>query len=164
MSRPRYVAVVGPDAPAATEADCEHALAVGGLLAERGCVVVCGGLGGVMGAAAEGAAERGGTTVGLLPGTDRDVANPYLTIAIPTGLGQSRNVLVVRAADGVIAVGGSWGTLSELAMARRSGLPVVSIGGWSVHDVAGAPLDLVTANSAAEAVDLLLDTIVSIGR
>ncbi len=133
-----YVAVVGPG----TAAPAEEATAtdVGALLARRGAIVVCGGLGGVMAAACRGAAEAGGTTVGLLPGTDRADGNPYLTVALPTGLGQLRNGLVVAAADAVIAIGGNWGTLSEVALAVRAGLPVAAVGGWRVSDAAG-PVD-----------------------
>jgi hypothetical protein len=140
VSATPYIAIVGP-----AEAD-QRALALahecGRLLAESGAVVVCGGLGGVMDAACRGAREAGGTTVGLLPGSDRAAASPHLTVAIATGLGELRNGLVVRAADAVIGIGGSWGTLSELALARRTGTPVVLLGGWQVRDGGGAVADL----------------------
>jgi uncharacterized protein (TIGR00725 family) len=127
------VAVCGP--AAATPEEERDARRVGLLLAERGAVVLCGGYGGVMGAVAAGARAGGGTVVGLLSGTDRAGASPDLTVAVPTGLGQARNVLLVNAADAVIVVGGSWGTLSELAHAvRRGGVPVVQLGGWRVLD------------------------------
>ncbi|GAA2751256.1 TIGR00725 family protein [Kitasatospora cinereorecta] len=129
-SAPPYVAVVGPGD--AGPEQCAAAEAVGRLLAGRGAVVVCGGLGGVMAAAARGARDGGGMSVGLLPGRDRSAGNPYLTLALPTGMGQLRNGLVVAAADAVIAVGGSWGTLSEIALALRAGLPVIALGGWRV--------------------------------
>lgn len=128
-----YVAVIGPGA-GATPQDVGAAWQVGCLLAERGAIVVCGGLGGVMAAAAEGAVSRGGLAVGLLPGRDRGAGNPFLSVALPTGLGELRNGLVVGVSDAVIAIGGSWGTLSELALAMRTGKPVVVMGGWSVHD------------------------------
>ena len=99
--------------------------------------MLTGGLGGVMAAAAKGCNEAGGTSVGLLPGTDRADANPHLTISLPTGLGELRNGLLVRAADGLIAVGGSWGTLSEIALARRAGKPVIALDGWRITDSAG---------------------------
>ena len=102
-------------------------------LARGGFVVVNGGLGGVMEAAARGAREGGGIVIGLLPGDDRADANPHLTVAIPTGLGQARNALVVSAADAVVAVGGSWGTLSEIALARRAGKPVVCLARMARH-------------------------------
>jgi uncharacterized protein (TIGR00725 family) len=121
---------------------------VGRTLAERGVVLVCGGLGGVMQAACRGAKEAGGTTVGILPGSDRDDANSFVDIAVPTGLGEGRNVLVVRAADALVAVGGGYGTLSEIALALRAGKRVVGIGTWEIDGVVPAP----DAAAAVEAV------------
>ena len=148
---PPYVAVVGPgDADAEAERDAETA---GRILAGHGAVVVCGGLGGAMAAACRGARAAGGLTVGLLPGADRSAANPWVTVAIPTGLGELRNGLVVRSADGVLAVRGGYGTLSEIALALKLGRPVVGLGTWdidlvaSMHDAAAAArriLELVT--------------------
>jgi uncharacterized protein (TIGR00725 family) len=123
-------------------------------LASAGVVVVTGGLDGVMGAATSGAASVGGLTVGLLPGSDRAAGHPSLTVALPTGLGELRNALVVRSADVVLAIGGSWGTLSEVALAMRTGVPVVSLGGSSV---AGADTAPVSAQTVDEAVRLILD-------
>jgi uncharacterized protein (TIGR00725 family) len=96
---------------------------------------VCGGLGGVMEAACRGAKDAGGTTVGILPGTDREAANRFVDIAIPTGLGEARNALVVRAADALIAVGGGYGTLSEIALALKAGKRVVGLGSWEIEGV-----------------------------
>jgi uncharacterized protein (TIGR00725 family) len=151
-----YVAVVGPSEP---EPDCyELALEVGRLIAERGGTVVCGGLGGVMEAAALGASGAGGEVLGILPGRDRGDANEYVTMAVATGLGELRNGLVIRASDAVVAVGGSWGTLSEVALARRLALPVVSLRGWSIVDRAGAAVDgPVSVATAEEAVDVAVD-------
>ena len=120
---------------------------VGRLLAEAGAVVVTGGLGGVMEAASKGAHEAGGTTLGILPGTDRGEANPWVGVAVPTGIGEARNALVVRAADGVIAVGGAWGTLSEIAFARKTGKPVAGLGSWDLDgvDKFDAPAEAVRA-------------------
>jgi uncharacterized protein (TIGR00725 family) len=132
------VAVVGPSA--ASESQLATAASLGAELARRGHVVVCGGGGGVMGAVSRGASAEGGLVVGLLPGLDRAEGNPHLTVAIPTGLGELRNGLVVRAADAVVAVGGSWGTLSEVALAVRTGVPVVAIGFWRLHDEAAGPV------------------------
>jgi uncharacterized protein (TIGR00725 family) len=98
---------------------------IGRRLAEAGAVLVCGGLGGVMEASARGAVQAGGLTVGILPGRDADEANPSIRIPLATGLGEGRNVLVVRTSDAVIAVGGEWGTLSEVALARKIGVPVI---------------------------------------
>jgi uncharacterized protein (TIGR00725 family) len=110
---------------------------------------VCGGLGGVMEAACRGAASAGGTSVGLLPGLDRDAANAFVTVALPTGLGELRNGLIVRACEGLIAVGGEYGTLSEIALALKGGKRVVGIGSWEIRGV-------IQAGSAAEAVGLAL--------
>jgi uncharacterized protein (TIGR00725 family) len=132
-----YVAVIGPSAASADE--LVSAERIGALLAERGAIVVCGGHGGVMEAVCKGAALGGGQTIGLLPGTERAAGNPYLGIVLPTGLGELRNGLIVRAADTVIAVGGSWGTLSEIALAVRTGKPVIALGGWRVERIAPGP-------------------------
>jgi uncharacterized protein (TIGR00725 family) len=149
-----YVAVVGPGD--ATASETEVAREVGRLLAERGCVVVCGGLGGAMAAVADGVRSAGGLSVGLLPGPTRLGAAEALTAAIPTGLGQARNALVVGSADGVIAVGGGWGTLSEIALARRADIPVVAVGGWEIRRPDSSGNELLTADTAAEAVTQLL--------
>lgn len=127
---PPHVAVVGAGSgDAGVE---EQALEVGRSLGDHGAVVVCGGLGGVMAAACRGAKETGGTTVGILPGHDRRDANPHVDTAIPTGMGEVRNTLVVRTADVVIAVGGGYGTLSEIAFALKTGVPVVGLGTWQL--------------------------------
>lgn len=124
---------MGPgEASAEEEAAAE---AVGRLLARRGAVVVCGGLGGVMEEACRGAREEGGTTVGILPGFDRDAANPHVSVAIATGLGEARNALVVRTADALIAIGGAYGTLSEIALALKGGKRVIGIGTWDIDGV-----------------------------
>jgi uncharacterized protein (TIGR00725 family) len=151
-----YIAVIGPGDEASDE-EIDIARQVGRLLAERHAIVVCGGLGGVMAAACEGAYQRGGLTVGLLPGGDRAAGNPYLTIAIPTGIGELRNGLVVRTADAIVAVGESWGTLSEVALAMRTGKPTVVIG-WSAGDILHDRLKRlpIRAGSAEEAVDRAL--------
>jgi uncharacterized protein (TIGR00725 family) len=98
-------------------------------------VVVCGGLGGVMEAACRGARSEGGAAVGILPGLDRGAANRHVSIAIATGLGEARNALVVRAADALIAVGGAYGTLSEIALALKTGKPVIGLGTWEIEGV-----------------------------
>src|SRR5437588_500313 len=128
-----HVAVVGPGE--ATQEEVAAAEEVGRLLGEREATVVCGGLGGVMAAACRGAARSGGLTVGLLPGTERSAANEWVSVAIPTGLGELRNGLVVRAADAVIAIGGGYGTLSEVALALRAGTPVFGLGTWAIEGI-----------------------------
>jgi uncharacterized protein (TIGR00725 family) len=151
-----YVAVVGPG-DQVDPALLDAAQAVGTALAEAGAVLVCGGLGGVMEAACRGAKQAGGTTLGLLPGTDRTAANPYVDIAVPTGFGEARNALVVRAADAVLAVGGGWGTLSEIALAMRTGVPIVALASWAIRDSAGSPITgPALAHDPAEAVRLAL--------
>ena len=119
----------------------------GRLLAHAGAIVVTGGRTGVMEAASKGAREAGGLTLGILPGSDRSEANPYVQVAVPTGMGEARNALVVRAADGVIAIGGEWGTLSEIALARKGGKPVVSIGSWDLEglEAVAGPAEAVAA-------------------
>jgi uncharacterized protein (TIGR00725 family) len=147
--QPPYVAVVGPSAPEGPE-PVLAAREAGRLLAERGWVVVTGGLGGVMAAAAEGASEAGGTTVGILPGTRREDASPGHGVVIPTGMGEMRNALVVRSVDAVLAIGGAWGTLSEIALAARTGVPVFAVDSW---DLPGP--EVVACETVAEAVVLL---------
>jgi hypothetical protein len=133
---------------------------VGELLAERGAVVLCGGGGGVMAAAAAGARSRGGLAVGVLPGGGRTgYAVAEVDVSIVTDLGEARNSVIISSADAVIAVGGSWGTLSEIALAlRRGGIPVVTVGGWQISDQKDRPLPgPVAAADAEQAVTLALD-------
>jgi uncharacterized protein (TIGR00725 family) len=125
-----YIAVIGPGR--ATEQQVRDAERVGSGLARAGAILVCGGLGGVMAAACRGAKAAGGTTVGILPGSDRSQANEWVDIAVPTGLGEARNALVVRAGDAIVAVGGEYGTLSEIALALKAGKTVVGIGTWTL--------------------------------
>jgi uncharacterized protein (TIGR00725 family) len=140
-----YVAVVGPGEAAADEADAAEQ--VGSGLASAGAVVVCGGLGGVMAAACRGAYDAGGMTIAILPGADRRAANEWARVVVPTGMGEMRNALVVRAADAVIAVGGGYGTLSEVALALKTGVPVVGINTWPIEGIVqvGSPADAVSA-------------------
>lgn len=126
------------------------AMEVGSLIARHGAVMVCGGLSGIMEAASRGAAQEGGTTIGILPGSDKVEANPHITFPIPTGLGVARNVLVVRTADVLIALPGGPGTLSEIALALNIGKPVVDLGGWKIEGTR-------TASTADEAVLLALE-------
>jgi len=138
-----YVAVVGPGETASSD-DVAAASAVGALLARAGCLVLTGGRGGVMAAATAAANAAGGLTVALLPGASREEC--AATVALPTGLGELRNGLLVRAADAVIAIGGSWGTLSEIALARRTGVPLITLGGW---DVSGGEVERAADPAAA---------------
>jgi len=145
-----YIAVVGggtcdPDT-------LRRAERVGQLLAERGAVLVCGGLGGVMEGACRGARAKGGTTVGFLPTTARSSANPYVSVALPTGLGEARNTLVVRASDALIAIGGEFGTLSEIAFALKVGVPVVGLDTWELAKHGGPVQAIHCVANPAEAV------------
>ncbi len=150
MTERPYVAVCG--AGVAIEREAAWAEEIGRLLAEAGAVLVCGGLGGVMDAAARGCASAGGTSIGILPGESRSAASPHLSVAIPTGLGEARNALVVRAADVVIAVGGEFGTLSEIALALKTGRPVVGLGTWELARDGQAVEAIERASNPAEAV------------
>jgi uncharacterized protein (TIGR00725 family) len=130
---------------------------VGRLVARADAVLVCGGLGGVMEAAVQGAHAEDGVTIGILPGSDRTGAAPGLTAAIPTGLGEARNALVVRAADALIAIGGEFGTLSEIALALKLGVPVVGWSTWELHR-RGARVDAFPlAPNPGEAVRIALE-------
>jgi uncharacterized protein (TIGR00725 family) len=155
MLRPIHVAVVGSGT--ADPATADVAEEVGRLLAGRGALVVCGGLGGVMEAACRGAKSAGGTTVGILPGTDRREANAWVDVAIPTGLGEARNALVVRAAEVLIAIGGEFGTLAEIALALKTGKPVVGIDTWELSRRGAPATEIVRARTPAEAVERALE-------
>jgi hypothetical protein len=135
-----YVAVIG--ASNATEWELSAAERVGRLLADAGCVLVCGGLGGVMDVAARGAAAGGGISIGILPGDDRVDASRHLTVAIASGFGEARNAIVARSSDAVVAVGGEFGTLSEIALALKMGKPVIGVGTWELgrDDLATDPI------------------------
>ncbi|MGI8809020.1 MAG: TIGR00725 family protein [Acidimicrobiales bacterium] len=130
---------------------CRLAEEVGRELARLGAVVVTGGLGGAMAAACRGAKAGGGTTVGILPSDDRADANPWVDLAVPTGLGEGRNALVVRAADAVVAVAGEFGTLSEIALALRLGKPVIGLGTWELARDGRPVQAIAAAATAAEA-------------
>ena len=155
MPPPRaWIAIAGAGDAAPWElAAAEQA---GAAVAEAGCGLVCGGLGGVMEAACRGARSRGGLTVGLLPGIDRDAANGWVVVALPTGLGEARNALVVQAADAVVAIGGGWGTLSEIALALKARVPVVGVGTWEPA-LSGAVIEgVVAVDGPREAVEEVL--------
>jgi len=132
--------------------EAEWAVVVGRLLAEQGAVLLCGGLGGVMEAAARGAKEAGGLTVGILPGADATEANPYVEVPLATGMGEMRNALIVRAAQAVIAIGGGWGTLSEIALAQRIQTPVVGL-----HDAFTSAIEIPRVATPQAAVEWALE-------
>ena len=149
------IAVVG--ASKASPELTRLAYEIGRLVAERGAVLVCGGLGGVMEEAARGAREAGGTTIGILPGESRTDANPWIEYAVATGIGHGRNLAVAASGDAVIAVGGEWGTASEIAFARKLDRPVVVVGDGPAIEGAG----IVRAASPEEAVELALSLVAS---
>lgn len=132
------VAVVGGDP--APEVALQQAEAVGREIALTGATLVCGGLGGIMEASCRGAQSAGGQTIGILPGTDRNAANPFVTLPIVTGLGHARNLVIVHTADAVIAIDGSYGTLSEIAFALTLRKPVVGLSTWTMSPDGGADL------------------------
>ena len=125
---------------------------VGRAIAAAGAVLVCGGLGGVMEAASRGAARASGVVVGLLPGVDRADANRWVTIPIVTGMDQARNVILVRSCDAVIAIGGMYGTLAEIALALKLGRPVISLGTWRLVQPEHRKVPIVRATSPEDAV------------
>jgi uncharacterized protein (TIGR00725 family) len=148
----RYAAVIGPGS--CDEETAALAEQVGGGLARAGFTLVTGGAFGAMEAASRGAQEAGGFVVGLLPGTDRAAGNEWSDVAIATGLGDARNLAVVAAADVVVAVGGGWGTLSEIGLAGVVGRPVVLLAGWQLEHAGGLPSEISYAETAAQAVSL----------
>jgi uncharacterized protein (TIGR00725 family) len=157
VTRPVQIAVSGggADPSAKVLADAEE---VGRLLAEADVTVVCGGLGGVMEAVARGASRAGGAVIGIVPSDDRSTANEHCTHVIASGIGHGRNLAVVASGDAVIAIAGEWGTLSEIALARKIGRPVVTLGSWEVRGAGKmeqAP-GIESAETPAEAVEAVL--------
>jgi len=145
------IAVIGNSSCSPKEA--KLAESVGELLAQQGVTVICGGLGGVMEAVCRGAKSKGGVTVGILPGQDSSTANPWVDIPVVTGIGEARNVAVVKSAQAVIAIGGSYGTLSEIAYALKSNIPVIGLNTWSLSRNGQEDDSIIRVRSAAEAVD-----------
>lgn len=149
--------MVGPGERDAGPLDLEQAYEVGRLLAEGGCGLLTGGLGGVMAEAARGARSAGGAggiAVGVLPGSEPG-GNEYLTVSLPTGLGQLRNGVLVNAAEAVLSVGCSWGTLSEIALAQRIDKPLACLRPWLLRDASGREIPLPTAATPADAVAMI---------
>jgi uncharacterized protein (TIGR00725 family) len=159
MAHSRQVAVIGTGTP--DDELVSLAEEVGRRLADAGTVVVCGGLTGVMEGAARGASTAGGTVIGIVPSSSREQANPHCTYVVATGIGHARNLAVVASGDAVIAIGGEWGTLSEIAFARVLGRPVVALSSWKLSGggaMEGAP-GIEVAASPAEAVELALSLV-----
>lgn len=150
----RLIGIIGGSAPAPGEASLAEA--VGRQLAEAGAVLICGGRGGVMEAACRGAKRAGGLTIGILPGTSRDQANPYVDIPIVTGIGEARNAVITRTAEAVIAIGGSYGTLSEIAFALGFGTPVVGLRTWVMEREGHPAVPVAYVETPEEAVEQAL--------
>ena len=151
----RFVAVIGGSDCSPEEA--KLAEEVGRELARQGVILVCGGLGGIMEAASKGASSEGGVTIGILPGGNRQAANPYVQIPIVTNLGEARNIIVVKSAQAVIAIGGGYGTLTELGHALRSGMPVIGLNTWSLSRNNQPDNSIIIASSPTDAVSKALD-------
>ncbi len=154
MDRPLVIGGIGESDP--TPALAALAEAVGAGVAAAGAILVCGGLGGIMEAACRGARGQSGVTIGILPGTRHHEANRFVTYAIPTGLGPARNLLVARSAHALIAIGGKFGTLSEIAFAKIEGIPVIGLQSWELTRQGLEQTALVRATDAKEAVALAL--------
>jgi hypothetical protein len=151
----KFIAVIGGSRCSPEEA--KLAEAVGREIAQKGAILVCGGMGGIMEAACRGAHTEGGMTIGILPGESRRVANPYVQIPVVTGIGYARNVIVVKSAQAVIAIGGSYGTLSEISHALQSNIPVIGLNTWSISKNDLPDSSIILAQNPAEAVDKALN-------
>ena len=156
-NKKRFIAVIG--GAQASPKEIRLAEEVGRELAQRGVILVCGGLGGVMEAACRGASSAGGITIGILPGESRQAANNYVQVPIVTGMGYARNVAVVKSAQAVIAIGGNYGTLSEIGHALQSGIPVIGLETWSLSRNGKPDKSITIAQNPAEAVDKALELI-----
>ena len=157
MARRIHIGVLGPGTASAEVLDMAEQ--VGAEIARRGAVLVCGGLGGAMEAAARGAKQAGGLTVGIIPGVDAHQANEFIDVPIVTGMGEARNILVVRSSEAVIAIAGSYGTLSEIAVALKLGVPVIGIGTWELRAPDGSEPPMIRAGSAQEAVARAIEAV-----
>ncbi len=154
-NKKRFIAVIGGSQPTSKEA--KVAEKVGRELAKQGVILVCGGLGGVMEAACKGASSEAGMTIGILPGDSRQAANSYVQIPIATSLGYARNAAVVKSAQAVIAIGGSYGTLTEIGYALQSGIPVIGLNTWAISRNSKLDNSIIPAESPAEAVKKALE-------
>ena len=154
MERGVFVSVIGSSD--CSEGEARVAEEVGRELAQRGATLICGGLEGVMEAACRGAASQGGMTIGVLPGNSRKDANRYVKIPIVTGMGYARNAVVAKSGQAVIAIGGSYGTLSEIAYALQNGIPVIGLNTWSLSRGGQADKSIIIAQDPVEAVEKAL--------
>lgn len=157
IDKKKFIAVIGSSQCSSEEV--ELAEEVGRELAKHGVILICGGLGGIMEAACRGASSQGGITIGILPGDIRQAANPYVQIPIVTNLGEARNIIVIKSAQAVIAIGGSYGTLSEIGHALRSGIPVIGLNTWSLSRNGQLDSSIILAQNPTEAVKKALGLI-----
>jgi uncharacterized protein (TIGR00725 family) len=155
--RAPVIAVIGSSSASAEESAIAEE--VGRRLADEGAILLCGGRGGVMEAACRGARQAGGFTVGILPGTDPDAGNSFLSLALPTGLGQARNAILIQSAEAVIAVGGGYGTLSEIGHALKAGKPLIGLLTWEPGRKGSARSEIRLAQTAGEAVERALESV-----
>jgi hypothetical protein len=155
INKRKFVAVIGGSECSKEEA--KLAEAIGRKLARQGAILVCGGLGGIMEAACRGASSEGGITIGILPGDSRQAANPYVQIPIVTSMGYARNVVVVKSAQAVIAIGGSYGTLSEISHALQSNIPVIGLNTWALSKNDQPDNSIIPVQNPTEAVDKALN-------
>lgn len=130
---------------------------VGKELAHRDATIICGGLGGVMEASCRGAKKTGGLTIGILPGAKAEDANPYVDIPIPTGMGEARNLVIIRSSQALIAIGGGYGTLSEIAFALKLRVPVVGLKTWELEKISKEPINIIPAQDAQDAVNKVME-------
>lgn len=152
LSKQTIIGVIG--AADASEEECNLAKAVGKEIASKKHTLLCGGMGGVMEAACIGAKSAGGKTIGILPGTSKTESNPYIDYPIVTGMGHGRNIIVAGSSDAVIAIGGSYGTLSEIAFALRLKIPIIGINTWDVSpDIKKAHTPEMAVNMAIELIN-----------
>lgn len=158
MTRKICISVIGAGGDITPE-ETSTAIELGREIARRGAVVVCGGLGGVMSAVARGAKEEGGLTIGILPGDDPDSANPFIDLAVVTDMGFARNVIVASSGDAVIAVGGKFGTLSEIAFALIRQKPVIGLGTWQLEEERTKGGSIIPAKNAKDAVEKAFELI-----
>ncbi|UCB42422.1 MAG: TIGR00725 family protein [Dehalococcoidales bacterium] len=156
QKREKLIAVVGGREPSLEEA--RLAEEVGRELARRGAILICGGLSGVMEAACRGATSEGGLTIGILPGNSSDDANPHVRIPIVTAAGHARNMAVVKSARAVIAIGGGYGTLTEIAYARESDIPVIGLNTWSISRNDQTDDSIIVTEDPARAVDIAISS------
>jgi uncharacterized protein (TIGR00725 family) len=155
QNQKKFISIIGGFPCSAEEASMAEA--VGRELARRSAILICGGEGGVMESACKGAQAEGGITIGVLPGNSRKTANPYVTVPIVTGIGAARNIIVVKSAQAVIAIGGGYGTLSEISFALKNGIPVIGLNTWAFSRNNQPDRSVIITEDPLAAVDLALE-------